>query len=65
MKQLGVLRFVVAAGLIALTAILLEARGRTELVPSRLPLSSFPAQLGDWFHLRVLRVKIAKKELRL
>src|ERR1700723_2384768 len=48
MKQLGVLRFVVAAGLIALTAILLEARGRTELVPSRLPLSSFPAQLGDW-----------------
>jgi EpsI family protein len=48
MKQLAVLRFVVAAGLIALTAILLEARGRTELVPSRLPLSSFPAQLGDW-----------------
>jgi hypothetical protein len=48
MRQLGVWRFVVAAGLIALTAILLEGRGRTELIPSRLPLSSFPAQLGDW-----------------
>jgi len=48
MRQLGTLRFVVAAGLIALTAILLEGRGRTELIPPRLSLSSFPAQLGEW-----------------
>jgi EpsI family protein len=48
MKHFGVLRFVLAAALIALTAILLQARGRTEIIPSRLPLSSFPAQLGNW-----------------
>jgi EpsI family protein len=48
MKPFGVLRFVLAASLIALTAILLQARGRTEIIPSRLPLSSFPGQLGNW-----------------
>jgi EpsI family protein len=48
MKPFGVLRFILAAGLIALTAILLQARGRTEIIPSRLPLSSFPTQLGNW-----------------
>jgi EpsI family protein len=42
------LRFALAAGLIAFTAILLQARGRTEIIPPRLPLSSFPKQLGDW-----------------
>jgi EpsI family protein len=47
-RQFGTLRFAVAAVLIALTAILLQARGRTEVIPSRLPLSSFPAQLDDW-----------------
>jgi len=47
-KQFGIIRFAVAAGLIALTAILLQARGRTEIIPARLPLSSFPAQLGSW-----------------
>jgi EpsI family protein len=47
-KRFGTLRFVLAAGLIALTAILLQARGRTEIIPSRLPLSAFPAQLGNW-----------------
>jgi EpsI family protein len=41
-------RFALAAGLIALTAILLEARSRTEITPPRSPLSSFPAQLGRW-----------------
>ena len=48
MKPFGVLRFVLAASLIALTAILLQARGRTEIISSRLPLSSFPMQLGGW-----------------
>src|SRR5579863_5928221 len=48
MKPLGGLRFALAAGLIAVTAILLHARGRTEITPQRLPLSSFPAQLRQW-----------------
>jgi EpsI family protein len=48
MKSHGALRFAVAATLIVLTAILLQARGRTEIFPNRLPLSSFPAQLGNW-----------------
>lgn len=42
------LRFVCATLLIALTAVLLQARGRTEIVSHGLPLPSFPAQLGDW-----------------
>lgn len=42
------LRFALAATLIALTAILLQARGRTEVIASHLPLSSFPVQLGNW-----------------
>ena len=48
MKPSGVLRFALAATLIAITAILLQARGRTEIIPQRMPLSSFPAQLGNW-----------------
>jgi len=48
MKSSGWLRFAFAVILIALTAILLQARGRTEIIPNRLPLSSFPAQLGNW-----------------
>jgi len=48
MKSSGGLRFAFAVTLIALTAILLQARGRSEIIPSRLPLSSFPAQLGNW-----------------
>jgi len=47
-KSSGVLRFAVAVVLIVLTAALLQARGRTEVIPHRLPLASFPAQLGDW-----------------
>jgi len=46
MKPFGMLRFVLAVGLIALTAILLQARGRTEIIPSRTPLSSFPCNWG-------------------
>jgi EpsI family protein len=48
MKPSGLTRFVLAASLIGLTAILLQARGRTEIIPSRLPLASFPEQLGNW-----------------
>ena len=46
MKPFGMLRFVLAVGLIALTAILLQARGRTEIIPPRTPLSSFPCSWG-------------------
>jgi EpsI family protein len=42
------LRFACAAVLIGLTAILLQARGRNEVFAERLPLISFPQQLGAW-----------------
>ena len=48
MKPSGMLRFAFAVLLIGLTAILLQARSRTEIIPRHLPLSSFPAQLGNW-----------------
>ena len=48
MKPSGILRFTLAVFLIALTAIVLQARGSIEVVPPRSPLSSFPAQLGNW-----------------
>jgi EpsI family protein len=41
-------RFLLAAALIAATGIMLQARGRNEVFPSRQPLNSFPAQLGPW-----------------
>lgn len=48
MKATSILRFAIAVGVIGVTAILLQARGRTEVVPKHLPLSSFPAKLGNW-----------------
>jgi EpsI family protein len=48
MNPSGVLRFALAAGLIALTAVVPGARGRSEIIPQRQPLSSFPARLGNW-----------------
>jgi EpsI family protein len=42
------LRFLLAAALIASAAIFLEARGRNEIFPPRLPLQSFPARLSNW-----------------
>lgn len=48
MNVAGSFRFAIAAGLIASTALLLQERGRTEVVPQHLPLSSFPEQLGNW-----------------
>jgi EpsI family protein len=48
MRPSAWLRFGFAAVLIALTALLLQARDRTEVIPPHLPLSAFPAQLKDW-----------------
>ncbi len=48
MKTSVTVRFAIAAILIVLTAFLLQARGRTEIVPSHLPLAGFPAQLAGW-----------------
>ncbi|HEY6769522.1 MAG TPA: EpsI family protein [Candidatus Sulfotelmatobacter sp.] len=42
------LRFLLAALLIAGTALFLEARNHREVFPPRAPLASFPAQLGSW-----------------
>lgn len=41
-------RFMVAALLIGCTAIFLQARNRQEIFPPRIPLPSFPAQIGAW-----------------
>jgi len=48
MKPEGILRFALAAAALAATAILLQARGRTEIVPHHLALANFPAQLAGW-----------------
>jgi EpsI family protein len=42
------LRFILAAALVASAAIFLQARGRNEVFPPRLPLQSFPTQLSAW-----------------
>jgi EpsI family protein len=42
------LRFGLAVVLLAATALLLQARGRYEVFPPRLPLGAFPRQLGNW-----------------
>ena len=42
------LRFATAAALMGGTALLLQARSRAEVVPSRQPLSSLPNQFGSW-----------------
>ncbi len=41
-------RFAVAAGLLAATALVLEARNSTEIIPQRPPLSSLPRTLDGW-----------------
>jgi EpsI family protein len=48
MKGPSTPRFIASAALIALTALLLQVRGRSEIIPPRLPLSDFPTQLNDW-----------------
>jgi len=47
-KSTAAARFVLAVVLLALTAALLQARGRSEVLPNRLPLSSFPGRVGNW-----------------
>jgi EpsI family protein len=42
------LRFLLAVVLLATTAVFLQAHGRVEHNPSRLPLTSFPKQLNGW-----------------
>jgi len=42
------IRFALAVALIAGTGLLLQARGRNEIIPAREPLKSFPEQLGPW-----------------
>jgi EpsI family protein len=51
------LRFASAAALIAVTAILLQARSRTEMIPQHPPLSSFPAQLASWDSTEIIQDK--------
>lgn len=41
-------RFAVASALILFAAVFLQAYQRGEAIPDRLPLESFPHQLGDW-----------------
>jgi EpsI family protein len=41
-------RFILAAVLLTLTAVFLQARGRNEVFPPRQPLAAFPTQLSDW-----------------
>ena len=48
MKPSSMFRFVLAAALIAVTAIVLQARGRNEIIPHGLQLLSFPVQLANW-----------------
>jgi EpsI family protein len=48
MNPSGGYRFLAALALIAFTAVLLQARGRTELIPSSPSLAAFPMQLGEW-----------------
>lgn len=57
MKTSGSLRFALAVFLIALTAIFLQARSRTEIIPQHLPLSSFPAQLANWPSTEIVQDK--------
>jgi EpsI family protein len=57
MKAVGALRFALAVVLIAVTAILLQARGRTEYIPQRQPLSSFPAELANWDSTEIVQDK--------
>jgi len=47
-RQFSILRFTLAAAMIVVTAIVLQARGSVEIIRHGSPFSSFPAQLGNW-----------------
>ena len=55
MRGSGLLRFILAVLLIAVAAVLLQARSRIEIVPPRLPLSSFPTELLNWSSTEVIQ----------
>ncbi len=57
MRLFTTMRFTAAALLIALTAVLLQARNRIEIVPPHLPLSGFPAELGGWNSTEIVQDK--------
>jgi EpsI family protein len=63
MKISGGVRFVLATTLIAITAILLHARSRTEVIPQRLPLASFPSQLANWDSTEIVQSKEILEQL--
>jgi EpsI family protein len=44
----GTLRFFMAFSIMLVTAILLQARGKNEVFPSRVPLSQLPHDVGGW-----------------
>lgn len=57
----SMIRFVLAACLIVASTVFLRAHSQREVFPSRLPLQSFPEQLGPW--LRTRDVPIDKDSL--
>src|SRR5271157_3928210 len=57
MTQSGTLRFALAATLLAATALLLQARARTEVIPEHLPLSAFPTELLGWDSTEIVQDK--------
>jgi EpsI family protein len=63
MKPSGILRFALAAALLTATAMLLHARGRTEVIPQHLPLSAFPAQLENWDSTEIIQSKDTLEKL--
>jgi EpsI family protein len=56
-KPSSTLRFAFAAVLIGATALLLHVRGHSEVIPSRLPLASFPAELANWPSTEIVQDK--------
>jgi EpsI family protein len=62
-KNSGLFRFALAAAVLALTAMVLHARGRTEVIPQRLPLSAFPAQLESWDSTEIVQPKDTLEKL--
>jgi EpsI family protein len=57
MKAPALLRFALAAVVLALTAMLLQARSRVEVIPPHLPLASFPSRLANWDSTEIVQDK--------
>jgi EpsI family protein len=56
-KPSSTLRFALAAALIGAAALLLHAHGRGEVIPSRPPLATFPAELANWPSTEIVQDK--------